>query len=110
MIYVGTAFDDGTFSLGGSIMCSMYTVFDLDNSQISIAQAVVINQTSGGGFSPVQAGPGGVLSAAGDSDILTAASNTGIISGLGYTFPFSYKVVTTKVGTAVDAAATPEAA
>lgn len=59
--------------LGLPFLRSMYTVYDLDNGQVSIAQAVA-NVSSPPIIVKVQAGPDGVLKAG--SNVVTAVSNT----------------------------------
>lgn len=61
------------YTLGESILRSMYLVFDLDNAQVSIAQAV-INSTAPSDVQTVAAGPSGVERAA--SRVQPAAANT----------------------------------
>jgi len=62
MITPGSA-QYGFYTIGESILRSMYIVFDLDNAQVSIAQAV-INSTAPSDVHTVAAGPSGVAEAA----------------------------------------------
>ncbi|KAK4555736.1 hypothetical protein LTR86_006956 [Recurvomyces mirabilis] len=68
---------DNVYVIGESVLRSMYMVFDLDNGQVSVAQAVV-NSTTPANIHTVPAGPNGVASAA--SRVQTASSNTNSIA------------------------------
>ncbi|KAK3674094.1 hypothetical protein LTR78_005941 [Recurvomyces mirabilis] len=68
---------DQVYLIGESVLRSMYMVFDLDNGQISVAQAVV-NSTTPANIHTIPAGPNGVASAA--SRVQTASSNTNSIA------------------------------
>lgn len=65
--------DMNFLTLGDSILRSMYVVYDLDNGQVSIAQAAV-NVTDAPDIVTVQAGPTGVAEAI--SNVMTAPANT----------------------------------
>lgn len=63
----------GYWILGESVLRSVYLVFDLDNGQISLAQAIA-NSTATPTIHTVAAGPSGVANAI--SQVQTAPSNT----------------------------------
>lgn len=92
--------------LGDAILRSMYVVFDLDNAQVSIAQAAQ-NSSAKPDIVTVQAGPTGVAEAVGGSSVQTAASNT--FSAAGQLSATSYTVSTaaSTIGTATGEAAVP---
>lgn len=96
----------GFLTLGDAILRSMYVVFDLDNGQVSIAQANT--NPSGSNVKIVPAGANGVASAVG-SGVMTTASNTNQIGG-GFTGGvFSASTISPAVGTATGVNAVPEA-
>ncbi|GAM86321.1 hypothetical protein ANO11243_043350 [Dothideomycetidae sp. 11243] len=66
--------EQGFLTLGDAILRSMYVVFDLDNGQLSLAQANTNPGTSN--VKVVPAGANGVASAVGSSAVVTAAANT----------------------------------
>jgi len=98
----------GFQTLGDAILRSMYVVFDLDNGQVSIAQAK-INSTASPDIVTVQAGPTGVAAAV--SNVASAPSNTWSVAAAIATTP-AYSVTTAKdpIGTATGEAAVPESA
>jgi len=98
----------GFQTLGDAILRSMYVVFDLDNGQVSIAQAN-INSTASPDIVTVQAGPTGVAAAV--SNVASAPSNTWSVAAAIATTP-AYSVTTAKdpIGTATGEAAVPESA
>lgn len=87
MLTPGQATVDQPFlTLGDAILRSMYLVFDLDNGQVSIAQARTNTSTDELGHSPgnnikvVQAGSSGVANAVGNSGVLTVDANSATIA------------------------------
>jgi hypothetical protein len=97
--------------LGDAILRSMYIVFDLDNGQVSIAQANV-NSTDTPDIVKVEAGPDGVANAVGGSSVQTAAENTWMIAPEGPEATADFSVVTaaSPLGTATGVGAIPAAA
>lgn len=76
MIVAAQPTGQGFQTLGDAILRSMYVVFDLDEGQVSIAQAAV-NSTASPNVVAVAAGPSGVSSALGTGATYSAApSNT----------------------------------
>ncbi|GAB7357763.1 hypothetical protein MBLNU459_g0413t1 [Dothideomycetes sp. NU459] len=107
--------DQPFLTLGDAILRSMYVVFDLDNGQVSIAQAAVNTSTnaassgSGSSIKVVQAGPGGVASAVGSSGVSTAAANSATIApAVTPTGSFSAFTTSPAVGQATGLAAIPD--
>lgn len=109
--------ESGFLTLGDAILRSMYVVFDLDNGQVSIAQAIANVSTdasssgSGDNIKVVKAGASGVASAVGsaNSGVVTAASNTYTIAPeVSATISLSDSTVSSAVGTATGDAAIPE--
>lgn len=107
----------GFLTLGDAILRSMYVVFDLDNGQVSIAQAVANASTdasssgSGNNIKVVQAGPSGVAQAVGNANdgVMTAAPNSyNIAPEVTATISVSDQTVSPAVGTATGLAAVPE--
>jgi len=107
----------GFLTLGDAVLRSMYVVFDLDNGQVSIAQAIANASTdatssgSGDNIKVVKAGPNGVASAVGNanSGVATASSNTYTIAPqVSATIKPSGSTVNSAVGTATGLAAVPE--
>lgn len=106
--------DQPFLTLGDAILRSMYVVFDLDNGQVSIAQASVNTTTdasssgSGNSIKVVQAGAGGVASAVG-SGVSTAPANSGTIApAVSATASFSKITTSPAVGQATGEAAIPD--
>ncbi|SMR49739.1 unnamed protein product [Zymoseptoria tritici ST99CH_3D1] len=95
--------------IGDAILRSMYVVFDLDNGQVSIAQANV-NSTDAPDIVTVAAGPTGVAEAV--SGVSTAPSNTWSIAPEvpGATSAFSVVTAATPLGTATGVGAVPASA
>ncbi|KAK5173312.1 uncharacterized protein LTR77_001993 [Saxophila tyrrhenica] len=100
----------GFLTLGDAVLRSMYVVFDLDQGQLSLAQANV-NSTASPDVREVAAGPNGVKNAA--SRVQAAPSESGSawpiapqLSGSA-TQEFSVKTATTTVGAATGTAAVP---
>jgi len=107
----------GFLTLGDAVLRSMYVVFDLDNGQVSIAQAVANASTdasssgSGNNIKVVQAGPSGVAQAVGNANggVSTAAPNSFTIAPeVTATISLSVQTVSSAVGTATGLAAIPE--
>ena len=99
----GMGFD----TLGDAVLRSMYVVFDLDNAQLSIAQANV-NSTSSN-VRPVKAGPNGVANAAKNAQ--TAPVNSyPIANTINGTAHYQVSTAKTTVGTATGAGAAPAGA
>ena len=96
MILPSDATSDGFWNLGDAVLRSMYVVYDLDNGQISIAQANV-NSTSGPDIREVQAGPGGVANAV-DNIPPTATQNYTIASPASVTAFYSVSTAESTVG------------
>jgi hypothetical protein len=63
----------GFLTLGDAILRSMYVVYDLDNGQISLAQAQ-LDSSKASDIVPVQAGLGGVQKAAGGGGSASASA------------------------------------
>ncbi len=93
--------------MGDAVIRSMYIVYDLDQGQMSFAQAKLSSTTSN--VKEVQAGPGGVSKAAGAR---AAASSQSYSIAPSVTANASFSVSTAKsaVGTATGEAAVPTAA
>ena len=94
-------------TLGDAILRSMYVVFDLDNGQVSIAQA----NTNPGASSVkiVPAGANGIASAVGTGGVNTVAANAySIAANVKATQSYSFATAATAVGTASGTDAVPE--
>ena len=91
-------------SIGDSILRSMYTVFDLDNGQVSIAQAATEEKMPN--VVEVPTGPNGLASVI--SDIVQASDNTATIASA-YTGTISptFRTATSPLGTATGIDAVP---
>ncbi|KAK4498826.1 hypothetical protein PRZ48_009336 [Zasmidium cellare] len=95
----------GFWIAGDSILRSMYTVFDLDNGQVSIAQAST-DISKPPNIVEVRAGPDGVAKAV--SGVVTAPSNTwSIVSAPTGTLSVSAATLATPIGTATGVNAIP---
>lgn len=112
----GEAAQQGFLTLGDSVLRSMYVVFDLDNAQVSIAQAIANASTaasasdSGAGIKVVAAGRGGVASAVGSANggVSTAVANTASIAPqVDATAQFDVSTAASAVGTVTGTAAVP---
>ncbi|KAK5113991.1 hypothetical protein LTR62_003114 [Meristemomyces frigidus] len=104
MIFSDTT--DSFFYVGEAILRSMYVVFDLDNAQVSVAQAI-INSTAPSAIQIVAAGPNGVADAA--SRVQTTSPNTYSIAPLastGVTYSYS-SILTSTTSTSTTATQTP---
>ncbi|KAL1304996.1 hypothetical protein AAFC00_003900 [Neodothiora populina] len=115
MLSPGKATTDQPFlTLGDAVLRSMYVVFDLDNGQVSIAQARTNTSTSasssssGNNIKVVQAGLDGVANAVGPSSVSTAPANGNTIApAVSATAHFSVKTTLPAIGTATGTDAVP---
>jgi hypothetical protein len=107
MIVGAQSTGEGFQTLGDAILRSMYVVFDLDNGQVSIAQANV-NSTASPSIVTVSAGASGVASAV-SSSYTGAPSNTWSIAAevTSGTASFSVSTAGSTIGTATGTAAIP---
>ncbi|KAK6443142.1 hypothetical protein LTR95_000659 [Oleoguttula sp. CCFEE 5521] len=97
----------GFQTLGDAILRSMYVVFDLDNGQVSIAQAQV-NSTSNPDIVTVPAGEGGVASAVGSGvETATASQTYSIAQAVNGTATFEVSTAASTVGSATGTDAVP---
>ena len=98
---------EGFQTLGDAILRSMYVVFDLDNGQVSIAQAAV-NSTKASNILTVSAGSSGVASAISTS-YSAAPTNTWSIAPEVHnaTAAFSVSTAQSTIGVATGTAAVP---
>lgn len=98
----------GFMTLGDAIIRSMYIVYDLDNGQVSLAQANT-NSTEAPNIKVVEAGPNGVQKAVngdGKKYVPAAASQSlSIAAPLSATAKFHVSTATTTIGTATGTAA-----
>jgi len=95
----------GYQTLGDAILRSMYVVFDMDNGQVSIAQAAV-NTTAAPNIVEVAAGPNGVAKAV--SGVVTASSNTwSVASAVSATANYAVSTLQSTIGTATGTNAVP---
>jgi len=99
----GMGFD----TLGDAILRSMYVVFDLDNAQLSIAQAKF--DVTSSNVRPVKAGPNGVANAA--KNVQTASSQSfPVAQTINGTASHHVSTAKTTIGTATGAGAAPAGA
>ena len=107
MIVPAQANGEGFQTLGDAILRSMYVVFDLDNGQLSVAQAAV-NSTAAPAIVTVAAGPRGLASAISTS-YSAAPSNTYSIAAevQSATGSFSVSSAASTIGAATGTAAVP---
>lgn len=103
----GQGFD----TLGDAILRSMYVVFDLDNGQVSIAQAAV-NSTASPNIKVVSAGPNGVSKAVSGVKAPPSASASAapIAPQINGTATFTAMTEKTTIGTATGVGAVPASA
>nr|POE63743.1 putative aspartic-type endopeptidase opsb [Quercus suber] len=107
MISPGEPTGEIFLTLGDAILRSMYVVFDLDNAQVSIAQAAV-NTTSSPSIVTVAAGPSGVSSAISQSySPATDVQSWSIASTVEATTSFAVSTAQSTVGVATGVAAEP---
>ncbi|KAF2860368.1 acid protease [Piedraia hortae CBS 480.64] len=106
MIQPGQSLGTGFMVLGDAILRSMYVVFDLDQGQVSIAQAK-LNSTDKPNIVEVPSGPGGVAKAA--SAKQPSSSQTWSIEPAvqDQTASFSASTAQSTIGTATGTAAVP---
>lgn len=106
MITPASPTGEGFQTLGDAVLRSMYVVFDLDNGQVSLAQAAV-NSTSQPNIVTVQAGPSGVASAV--SVASSAPTQTySVAAAVDGTASFSVSTAQSTIGTATGVNAVPE--
>lgn len=105
LIQQGDAEDGGFYIAGDAILRSMYTVFDLDSGQVSIAQANTDTSVPSNVIE-VKAGPDGVAKAV--AGVVTAPSNTwSIVSAATGTLRPSAVTLASIIGTATGVNAIP---
>ncbi|KAI7205546.1 hypothetical protein KC316_g187 [Hortaea werneckii] len=115
----------GFQTLGDAILRSLYVVFDLDNGQLSLAQAATDNDagsSSGGDVVAVPSGPGGIasaLSSASASDSYVPASSAAasqswsiapLVTAASETRDLTATTAGSTIGTATGSAAIPAGA
>jgi len=117
MIAPGETTSDQPFlTLGDVVLRSMYVVFDLDNGQVSIAQARTNTSTtaassgSGDNIKVVRAGPNGVAEAVGTGAVRAPPSSVSasIAEAVSVTASFVAHTTAPAIGTATGTDAVPE--
>ncbi|KAF4552421.1 Eukaryotic aspartyl protease-like protein 2 [Elsinoe fawcettii] len=110
------ASQSGFLTLGDAVLRSMYVVFDMDNAQISIAQANTNTSDSStasqADIKVVPAGPSGVQQAIGNVNggVGTAAANSYLIAAaVTASESLTYSTASSPVGTATGTFAVPQA-
>ncbi|KAK6426539.1 hypothetical protein LTR81_001120 [Elasticomyces elasticus] len=114
MIVSSPSTGQGFQTLGDAVLRSMYVVFDLDNGQVSLAQAAV-NVTAEPAIVTVAAGTSGVESALGsktasyDDETAQTGSIAPVVTGVGgnATADFSVSTAQSTIGDATGTAAVP---
>ncbi|KAK0258596.1 hypothetical protein LTR91_009626 [Friedmanniomyces endolithicus] len=107
MISPAAATGQGFQTLGDAILRSMYVVFDLDNGQVSLAQAA-LNSTASPAIHTVAAGASGVAQAINSASYLSAAVQTrSIAAAVAETASFQASTAQSTVGVATGTAAVP---
>ncbi|KAK0862455.1 hypothetical protein LTS02_007214 [Friedmanniomyces endolithicus] len=107
MISPAAATGQGFQTLGDAILRSMYVVFDLDNGQVSLAQAA-LNSTASPAIHTVSAGASGVAQAVNSASYLSAAVQTrSIAAAVAATASFQASTAQSTVGVATGTAAVP---
>ncbi|KAK5722855.1 hypothetical protein LTR17_014241 [Elasticomyces elasticus] len=114
MIVPSSPTGQGFQTLGDAVLRSMYVVFDLDNGQVSLAQAAV-NVTDAPAIVTVAAGTSGVESALGtktasyDDEAAQTGSIAPVVTGAGgnATADFSVSTAQSTIGDATGTAAVP---
>ncbi|KAK0354838.1 hypothetical protein LTR59_001549 [Friedmanniomyces endolithicus] len=107
MITPAAATGQGFQTLGDAILRSMYVVFDLDNGQVSLAQAA-LNSTASPAIHTVAAGASGVAQAINSASYLSAAVQTrSIAAAVAATATFQASTAQSTVGVATGTAAVP---
>lgn len=97
----------GFWIAGDAVMRSMYIVFDLDNGQMSIAQAK-LNATGSGSIKTVAAGPNGVKNAAGGAYRPAGyAQNYSVPSAVPASASYAVSTAKTTIGAATGTGAVP---
>ena len=96
----------GFETLGDAILRSMYVIFDLDEGQVSVAQANV-NSTAAPNIQVVAAGPSGVANAANNVRTAPNQSVNTIAPQMNATVSFKAMSAKSTIGTATGAAAVP---
>jgi hypothetical protein len=104
MITPSSPTGEGFGVMGDAILRSMYLVYDLDNAQVSIAQASE-DDSAKPNIVTVQAGPSGVAKAV--SNVATAPANSYDIQSAITTGSFSASTLASTIGTATGTAAVP---
>jgi hypothetical protein len=104
MITPGEPTGEGFQPMGDAILRSMYLVYDLDNAQVSIAQASE-DDSAKPNIVTVQAGPSGVAKAV--PSVITTATNSYSIPGAITSGSFSASTMASTIGTATGTAAVP---
>ena len=99
----------GFYTCGDTIMRSMYIVYDLDNGQMSLAQAKT-GSSSSSNIKAVPAGPGGVGKVATNYGSKVPANTFTIVPSVSATANVQVKTTGKPVGTATGEAAVPTAA
>lgn len=107
MIVPAQSTGQGFQTLGDAVLRSMYVVFDLDNGQLSIAQAK-INATDAPNIVTISAGPSGIAKAISTS-YSAAPSNTASIAPevMNATGSFTVSTAQSTIGSATGTAAVP---
>ncbi|GAB1734536.1 hypothetical protein NU195Hw_g8988t1 [Hortaea werneckii] len=119
----------GFQTLGDAVLRSLYVVFDLDNGQVSLAQAATNNDAGStssdssrrGNVIPVPAGPGGVAAALSSASASASASYVPVSASQSYsiaplvtaasqTSDFTVSTAGSTIGTATGSAAVPAGA
>jgi len=109
MVVPAGATGEGFQTCGDAVLRSMYVVFDLDNGQVSLAQAN-LNASSSPNVVTVSSGPSGVANAVGTASFSPAPSETYSIApeAMNATVSFSLSTMHTTLGGATGTAALPE--
>jgi hypothetical protein len=92
--------------VGDAVLRSMYVVFDLDNGQVSIAQAA-LDSTSSPNIKPVGAGLGGVAKAASATDTSVPSNTWSIAAAVSGGETYTASTGSSTVGTATGTDAVP---
>ncbi|TKA71716.1 hypothetical protein B0A55_10833 [Friedmanniomyces simplex] len=107
MIVPAAPTGQGFQTLGDAILRSMYVVFDLDNGQVSLAQAA-LNSTASPAIHTVSAGASGVAKAISSASYSGAPQQTGSIAAeVNGTASFGVSTAQSTIGSATGTAAVP---
>lgn len=107
MISEGASTGQGFLTLGDAILRSMYLVYDLDNGQVSIAQAK-LNQTGSGSIVVVPSGVNGVASAVSSNYVsASGVQSYSIAPEVSATVAFSASTAQSTIGEATGTDAIP---